>query len=125
MCGAAIAGAGGYGDPVSGYELHVAEEGGTLTKDQMIDNWALGGGDEPDWGIDTGRNKPFGQIGSFYKSILYQDRRKKWYDNKKSEWQTYYDNIGKDSTPSLDIPDKQPRKDIFYDSSNPNEVWKD
>ena len=51
MCGAAIAGAGGYGDPVSGYELQVAEEGGTLTKDQMIDNWALGGGDEPDWGF--------------------------------------------------------------------------
>ena len=127
MCGAAIAGGGGYGDPVEGFELHVAEEGGSLTQDQMIDNWALGGAEwqNLDGKAEFGRNQPLVMICSFYKTILYQDRRKKWYDNKKAEWQTYYDNIGKDSKPSLDIPDKPPRQQTFYDSSNPNEAWKD
>ena len=37
------------------------------------------------------------------------------YQNK-SEWQTYYDNIGKDSESSLDIPDKTPKKQTFYGS---------
>ncbi len=128
MCGGAVAQRTKYNssDAVSGYTLHVAEEGKTLTRDQQRENWALGGADEPEYFKDTilgSGQRGYNIVGGLVKDSMRSNLRKTWYDNRKAEWNKYYANIGKDYEPSLDIPDRSSKEQKFYGSDG--STWKD
>jgi len=128
MCGGSAAPRTKYNssEAVSGYSLHVAKEGETLTRDQQRENWALGGAAEPEYFKETtlgGGGRGFTIIGNLVKDSMRSSIRQKWYNDRKAEWNDYYANIGKDSKPSLEIPDRSSQQKRFYGSDG--STWRD
>ena len=128
MCGGAVAQRTKYNssDAVSGYTLHVAEEGQTLSREQQRENWALGGADEPEYFKSTtllgSDQRGLSLVGNMFKESMRSQIRTKWYDDRKADWNKYYANIGKDYKPSLEIS-SEPREQRFYGSDG--STWKD